>query len=88
MVGGIVISAAVLEASDAMSEAAFKQRRMIPQSCKRLTEVDFPIAEVSKHAARLDWKEGKKAAHYCLAVNAMPKSIQVRKDTSPYGGES
>ncbi|MGB8647231.1 MAG: DUF1156 domain-containing protein [Anaerolineae bacterium] len=25
---------------------------MIPQSCKRLAEVDFPIAEVSKHAAR------------------------------------
>ena len=25
---------------------------MIPQSCKRLAEVDFPIAVVSKHAAR------------------------------------
>ena len=25
---------------------------MIPQACKRLAEVDFPIAEVSKHAAR------------------------------------
>lgn len=25
---------------------------MIPQNCKRLAEVDFPIAEVSKHAAR------------------------------------
>ena len=25
---------------------------MIPASCKRLAEVDFPIAEVSKHAAR------------------------------------
>ena len=25
---------------------------MIPRSCKRLAEVDFPIAEVSKHAAR------------------------------------
>lgn len=25
---------------------------MIPQPCKRLAEVDFPIAEVSKHAAR------------------------------------
>lgn len=25
---------------------------MIPKSCKRLAEVDFPIAEVSKHAAR------------------------------------
>lgn len=25
---------------------------MIPPSCKRLAEVDFPIAEVSKHAAR------------------------------------
>ncbi len=25
---------------------------MIPRTCKRLAEVDFPIAEVSKHAAR------------------------------------
>ena len=25
---------------------------MIPTSCKRLAEVDFPIAEVSRHAAR------------------------------------
>src|SRR5437667_10100329 len=25
---------------------------MIPQGCKRLAEVDFPIAVVSKHAAR------------------------------------
>jgi len=25
---------------------------MIPKACKRLAEVDFPIATVSKHAAR------------------------------------
>jgi len=25
---------------------------MIPPTCKRLAEVDFPIAEVSRHAAR------------------------------------
>ena len=25
---------------------------MIPRECKRLAEVDFPIAEVSQHAAR------------------------------------
>ena len=25
---------------------------MIPKDCKRLAEVDFPIAEVSRHAAR------------------------------------
>jgi putative DNA methylase len=25
---------------------------MIPKGCKRLAEVEFPIAEVSKHAAR------------------------------------
>ncbi len=24
---------------------------MIPKDCKRLAEVDFPIAEVSRHAA-------------------------------------
>jgi hypothetical protein len=27
---------------------------MIPKGCKRVAEVDFPIAEVSKHAAR-EW---------------------------------
>ena len=25
---------------------------MIPRACRRLAEVDFPIAEVSRHAAR------------------------------------
>ena len=25
---------------------------MIPKDCKRLAEVDFPIAEVSRHATR------------------------------------
>jgi putative DNA methylase len=25
---------------------------MIPKDCKRLAEADFPIAEVSRHAAR------------------------------------
>ena len=25
---------------------------MIPKDCKRLAEVDFPIAEVSRHAVR------------------------------------
>ena len=25
---------------------------MIPKECKRLAEVEFPIAEVSRHAAR------------------------------------
>ncbi|MGH9396313.1 MAG: DUF1156 domain-containing protein, partial [Terriglobia bacterium] len=25
---------------------------MIPKDCKRLAEVDFPVAEVSKHSAR------------------------------------
>jgi adenine-specific DNA methylase len=25
---------------------------MIPKFCKRLAEMDFPIAEVSRHAAR------------------------------------
>ena len=25
---------------------------MIPKECKRLAEVDFPIAEVSRHSAR------------------------------------
>ena len=29
-----------------------KEGPMIPKDCKRLAEVDFPIAEVSRHAAR------------------------------------
>jgi adenine-specific DNA methylase len=33
---------------------------MIPKDCKRLAEVDFPIAEVSRHAVR---EEGIKARH-------------------------
>src|SRR5207253_4673978 len=28
------------------------EARMIPKDCKRIAEVDFPIAEVSRHAAR------------------------------------
>jgi hypothetical protein len=48
---------------------------MIPKSCKRLAEVDFPIAEVSRHAARLDWNEVTKVAHYYLAVNAITKPM-------------
>src|SRR2546426_5497626 len=29
-----------------------REARMIPKDCRRLAEVDFPIAEVSRHAAR------------------------------------
>lgn len=32
--------------------------------------------------------KGTKVAHYYLAVNAMTKHMQVREDTSPYGGKS
>src|SRR5207247_4635362 len=31
---------------------ALQRRFMIPKDCKRLAEVDFPIAEVSRHAVR------------------------------------
>ena len=33
---------------------------MIPRECKRLAEVDFPIAEVSKHAA---WEKSIRHGH-------------------------
>ncbi len=33
---------------------------MIPKECKRLAEVDFPIAEVSKHAA---WEKSIRHGH-------------------------
>lgn len=32
---------------------------MIPKECRRLAEVDFPIAEVSRHAAHVLRVEGK-----------------------------
>lgn len=35
---------------------------MIPKDCKRLAEVDFPIAEVSRHAVQE--KDGPKAIHH------------------------
>mgnify|MGYP001590110575 CR=1 FL=1 len=37
-----------------MSELGLEEQgpAMIPKDCKRLAEVDFPIAEVSRHAAR------------------------------------
>src|SRR5437870_1424463 len=31
---------------------------MIPKECKRLAEVDFPIAVVSKHAVHEKWSSG------------------------------
>lgn len=37
-----------IENADEMNERG----RMIPKECKRLAEVDFPIAEVSRHSAR------------------------------------
>jgi len=69
---------------------------MIAKDCKRLAEVDFPIAEVSRHAARsqepirdparLDWNEATKVAHYYLSVDAMTKPMQVREEPPRYGG--
>jgi hypothetical protein len=70
---------------------------VIPNDCKRLAEMDFPIAKVSRHAAReksirdpvrFDWHEVTKVAHYYLAVSAMTKPMQVRENSPPYGGES
>jgi len=31
---------------------------VIPKDWKRLAEVDFPIAEVLRHAARKEWIDG------------------------------
>jgi hypothetical protein len=33
---------------------------MIPKDCKRLAEVDFPIAEVSRHAALASRRERRR----------------------------
>jgi hypothetical protein len=44
------------------------------------------LQEPIRDPARLDWNEVTKVAHYYLAVNAMTKPMQVREDSSPYGG--
>ena len=38
--------------SDPTQQTPYEAAPMIPRECKRLAEVDFPIAVVSKHAAR------------------------------------
>ena len=41
----------VLPATSSPRPVADNRGSMIPRDCKRLAEVDFPIAEVSKHVA-------------------------------------
>ena len=45
-------SGGVSEIEVAISGVKFCLLHMIPKECKRLTEVDFPVAEVSRHSAR------------------------------------
>jgi len=45
------------------------------------------LQEPIRDPARLTWNEVTKVAHYYLSVNAMTKPMQVREDSSPYGGE-
>jgi hypothetical protein len=45
------------------------------------------LQESVKDPARLEWHEVTKVAHYYLAVNAVTRPMQVRKDPPPYGGE-
>ena len=60
---------------------------MIPQECNRLAEVDFPIAVVSKHAAREKSIRHKSYVHYARAriessqgvVNGVRKGLFVPK---------
>ncbi len=74
---------------------------MIPKDCKRLAEVDFPIADVSRHAAReksirhghpstlhLWWARRPLASIRAnlLAVNAMTKPTKVRENSPLDGG--
>ena len=36
--------------------------------------------------ARFPWNEVTKVAHYYLSVNALTQPMEVREDSSPYGG--
>lgn len=46
------------------------------------------LQEPIRDPARLDWHEVKKVAHYYLSVDAMTKPMQVRENSSPYGGKA
>ena len=50
-------------------------------------QMDQSVQEPVKHPARLEWHEVTKVAHYYLSVNAMLRPMQVREDSSPYGGK-
>jgi len=52
---------------------------MIPQECKRLTEVDFPIAEVSKQSAQeKSIRHGYPSTlHLWLARRPFPPAVQL-----------
>ena len=43
------------------------------------------LQESVKDAARLEWQEVTKVAHYYLSVNAMTQSMMVQEDQAPYG---
>ena len=58
---------------------------MIPKECKRLAEVDFPIAVVSEYLARFPWHEVAKVQHYWPDVSAMTRPMQLGGDLPPYG---
>ena len=45
----------------------------------------YPPTESSASAARSNWNEVRKVAHYWLEVDAMTKPMMVREDPSPYG---
>ncbi len=50
---------------------------MIPKDCKRLAEVDFPIAEVSRHAARENRQEHPSKLHLWWARRPLASSRAV-----------
>jgi len=65
---------------------------MIPKDCKRLAEVDFPIAEVSRHAVReKSIRHGHpstlvtKVTHHYLSVDVLTRSMQMREESPPNG---
>ena len=49
---------------------------MIPKDCKRLAEVDFPIAEVSRHAARGEGRSTRASEQASSLVGAAATGVE------------
>ena len=61
---------------------------MIPKDCKRLAEVDFPIAEVSRHAAREKVDPPRASEHAASVVGASTACVQPGDAAGVFSGRT